>query len=151
MIVREFFTAKRIVDIAVHASHILYSVSWEGRIMADVTASGVPPQGAADTDTRMLAIIAYGLFLVGWPTLHLTTIAAVILAYVQRGSVAGTIWESHFSNVIHTFWISTVIIVIAIPLCFVVVGFFIIGFVFIWFLYRTIRGLVLAVDGKPYP
>ncbi len=117
--------------------------------MADVNAA--PPQGAANTDMRMLAIIAYGLFLVGWPSLHLATIAAVILAYVQRSEAAGTIWESHFNNVIHTFWVSLLIGVVAIPLCFVIVGFFIIGFLIVWFLYRTIKGLVLAIDNKPYP
>jgi uncharacterized membrane protein len=118
--------------------------------MADVNASGAPQQGDSSTDTRMLAIIAYGLFLVGWPSMHLATIAAVILAYIKRGESAGTIWESHFSNVIHTFWISLLIGVIAIPLCFVIVGFFILGFLLIWFLYRTIKGLVLAIDNKPY-
>ena len=116
--------------------------------MADVHA--VPPQGAAGTDTRILAIIAYGLFLVGWPTMHLATIAAVILAYIKRGEAAGTIWESHFNNVIHTFWISLIIGAIAFPLCFVLVGIPIMGLLIVWFLYRTIKGLVRALDDRPY-
>jgi len=99
---------------------------------------------------RTLAIVAYILFLVGWPTLHLATIAAVILAYVQRDDARGTIWESHFSNVIHTFWISLLIGVIAVPLCFVVIGIPIMGLLIVWFLYRTIKGLVRALDDRPY-
>jgi len=118
--------------------------------MADVNASGAPPQGAIGADGRLLAIIAYGLFLAGWPTLHLATIAAVILAYVKRGESAGTIWESHYSNVIHTFWISLLIGVVAFPLCFVLIGIPIMGLMIVWFLYRTIKGLVLAIDNKPY-
>ncbi|MGA7674007.1 MAG: hypothetical protein WCA78_03055 [Rhizomicrobium sp.] len=115
--------------------------------MTDANAGRAAP----DADSmRMLAIIAYGLFLVGWPTLHLATIAAVIIAYVQRGEARGTIWQSHFDNVIHTFWIALVVGVVAIPLCFVVVGFFILGFLIVWFLYRTIRGLVRAIESKPY-
>ena len=105
----------------------------------------------ADQDTgRIMAIVAYVLFLIGWPTLHLATIGGVILAYVQRDDVRGTIWESHFDAIITTFWISLVIGVIAVPLCFVLVGIpLMIGLV-IWFLYRTIRGLVHAIESKPY-
>ena len=104
-----------------------------------------------DQDTgRLMAIVAYVLFLIGWPTLHLATIGGVILAYVQRDDVRGTIWESHIEAIITTIWISLVIGVIAVPLCFVLVGIpLMIGLV-IWFLYRTIRGLVHAIESKPY-
>ena len=106
---------------------------------------------AADQETgRIMAIVAYVLFLIGWPTLHLATIGGVILAYVQRDDVRGTIWESHFEAIITTFWISLVVGLVAVPLCFVLVGIpLMIGLV-IWFLYRTIRGLVHAIESKPY-
>ena len=42
--------------------------------MTDANASGSAPVASADS-ARLLAIIAYGLFLAGWPTLHLATIA----------------------------------------------------------------------------
>ena len=84
------------------------------------------PQGAAPTadeaDTRLMAIIVYGLYLFGWPCLHLPTIVGLIMAYVKRDDARGTIWESHFANQIETFWISLVIGIAAIPLCFVFVG-----------------------------
>jgi uncharacterized membrane protein len=105
---------------------------------------------ASGDDSRVLAIVAYVLFLIGWPTLHLATIAGVILAYVQRSDARGTIWQSHFDNIIHVFWISLLIGVIAIPLCFVLVGFAILGVLVIWFLYRTIRGLVHAIESEAY-
>ena len=113
-----------------------------------MTDANVPPRSTESG--RTLAIVAYILFLVGWPTLHLATIAAVILAYVQRDDARGTIWESHFSNVIHTFWISLLIGVIAVPLCFIVVGIPIMGLLIVWFLYRTIKGLVRALDDRAY-
>ena len=115
-----------------------------------MTDSNVPHSTAGDDSGRIMALVAYLLFLVGWPTLHLATIGGVILAYVQRGDSRGTIWESHFDAIINTFWVSLVIGVIAIPLCFVVVGFFVLGGLVIWFLYRTIRGLVHAIESKPY-
>ncbi len=109
------------------------------------------PRAAVDGDSgRVMALVAYVLFLIGWPTLHLATIGGVVLAYVQRTDSRGTIWESHFDAIIKTFWISLVVGVIAIPLCFVVVGFGVLGILVIWFLYRTIRGLVHAIDSKPY-
>ncbi|MDE2184774.1 MAG: hypothetical protein KGJ78_17305 [Alphaproteobacteria bacterium] len=114
-----------------------------------MSTSNAPVATERDS-ARVTAIIAYALLLAGWPTLHLSTMAGVILAYVQRADWRGTIWESHFSNVIHTFWVSLLICVLAIPLVFVGVGVVIIAFVALWFLYRTIRGLIRAVDGVAY-
>ena len=37
---------------------------------------------AAESDTRIMAIIVYGLYLVGWPCLHLTSVAGLVLAYI---------------------------------------------------------------------
>ncbi len=59
----------------------------------------------------------------------------VILAYIKRDDARGTIWESHFANQIETFWVSLVIGIVAIPLCFVFIGIpaVILAGVFIWF------------------
>jgi uncharacterized membrane protein len=116
--------------------------------MAD-TMPGTAPV-ASQTDHRVLAIIVYGLYLVGWPFLHMPTIAGVILAYIKRDDARGTIWESHFDNQIETFWISLVVGIVAIPLCFFVVGFPILIGVFVWFLYRSIKGLIRAIENRPY-
>ncbi|HWA91907.1 MAG TPA: hypothetical protein VG889_17845 [Rhizomicrobium sp.] len=109
---------------------------------------------AADSDTRIMAIIVYGLYLVGWPCLHLPTVAGLILAYIKRDDARGTIWESHFDNQIQVFWISLVGGVAAIALCLTVVGLVVglpmIGILVVWFLYRTIKGLIRAIEGRPY-
>lgn len=106
-----------------------------------------------DSD-RVLAIIAHALFLAGIPTIHLAAIGAVIIAYVQRDSVRGTIWESHFEATITTFWTALAGMVAGIILCITIVGIIagvpiLIGTV-IWVLYRTIRGLVHAIQERPY-
>jgi uncharacterized membrane protein len=113
--------------------------------MADVEQNAERAHSA-----RLMAIIAYVLFLVGWPTFHVTTLIAVVLAYVQRGEAPGALWESHFTNVIHTFWICLIIGVVAIPLCFFLVGIPIEILLAVWFLYRTIKGLIRAIDEMPY-
>jgi uncharacterized membrane protein len=112
------------------------------------------PQGAApiadESDTRLMAIVVYGLYLVGWPCLHLTTIAGLIMAYVKRDDARGTIWESHFRNQIDTFWTVLIVGLISIPLCFVFVGIPILIGLFVWSLYRTIKGLIRAIEHRPY-
>jgi len=114
--------------------------------MADV--SGAVPR--SDESFRGTAILAYALLLAGLFSFHLAGVVAVVLAYVQRGDARGTPWETHFDNIITVFWVSLVVTLVAIPLCFVVVGFFVLGILLIWFLYRTIKGLVRALDGRPY-
>jgi uncharacterized membrane protein len=128
------------------ASHMTPWQSWEGQAMAMPQT----PAAGSDTDTRLMAIIVYGLYLVGWPCLHMPTIAGLVLAYIKRSDAAGTIWESHFQNQIETFWISLAVGAIAIPLCFVGIGFVILPLLVIWFLYRTIKGLVRAIEHQPY-
>jgi uncharacterized membrane protein len=117
--------------------------------MAETMPQGAVP-AADQSDTRLMAIIVYALYLAGWPFLHLPTIVGLILAYVKRADARGTMWESHFANQIETFWISLVIAIVAIPLCFVFVGFPILAGVFIWFLYRSVKGLIRAIEHRPY-
>ena len=108
---------------------------------------GTAPQAASDT--RLLVILCYALFILVF-TNGLTSIVGVVLAYIKRSEVRGTIWESHFDNIINTFWVTLVagiafgilvVFVIGIPLLFALA---------IWFLYRSIKGLVRAIDNKAY-
>ena len=108
------------------------------------------PRVADQDNGRIMAIVAYVLFLAGVPTVHLSSVVGVILAYIQRNDWRGTMWESHFEAMIFTFWVSFVVGLVAIPLCFVVVGIPILIGVVVWFLYRNIRGLVHAIESKPY-
>jgi uncharacterized membrane protein len=129
------------------------------------------PQTAAPvTDTRMLAIICYGLFILAF-TNGLTAIVGVVLAHIKRGDARGTIWESHFTNLIHVFWIGVAFwVVLLIVGLFGVVGLWhmtitddfappllalpALGLAFliyvVWYLYRTVRGLLFAIENKPY-
>ena len=115
--------------------------------MSTTNPSSMP---AAESDTRIMAIIVYGLYLVGWPCLHLPTVAGLILAYIKRDDARGTIWESHFANQIEIFWVSLVIGIVAIPLCFFLIGIPILALLVLWFLYRTVKGLVRAIENRPY-
>ena len=112
----------------------------------------VPPakQGAVSgTDPRTMVLICYGLYLLGCVN-GLTTLIGVIIAYVKRDDARGTGWASHFDNLIVVFWVSLVVFIVG-----ALTWIFLIGFVFwfvlvIWYLYRTIRGVIRAVEHRPF-
>lgn len=114
--------------------------------MADVNV-----ERAGDAEgNRMLAIVVYILYLIGWPTLHMATIVGLILAYVKRGDARGTVWESHFDNAIEVFWISLVAGIVGALTIFFGIGILILIALTIWFLFRTIKGLVRAIEGRAF-
>lgn len=103
-----------------------------------------------DADARTLVIIVYGLYLGALFCGGLSGIAGVILAYIKRDDARGTIWASHFENAIHAFWIWFGLFVVGVLTSWFVVGIFVIIAAFIYFIYRTVKGLLLAVENKPY-
>jgi uncharacterized membrane protein len=117
--------------------------------MSDISQAPQVPV-ATDESARGTAIVAYVLYLIGWPTLHLSTVVAVILAYVKRDEARGTIWESHYDNIINTFWTTLVLGIVFGLLCIVLIGIPLIIALGVWFLYRAIKGLVQAIDNRPY-
>jgi len=114
-----------------------------------MTDTSHQPLAAREDGARTIAIIVYLLYLAALIN-GLTAIVGVILAYVKRDESRGTVYESHFSNAIEVFWIFLVGMLIAVPLCFVVIGIPLVIGLYIWVLYRTIRGIVRASDGRPY-
>ena len=135
--------------------------------------SGTQTSTASD-DMRTLAIIAYALYFAFFFA-GVTPLIGVIIAYVKRGDARGTIWESHFDNLITVFWVSLVLCLLMIPIWIFVLGTtiavaaatwpaslftfpFILVLIFFpfsllvvaWYLYRTIKGFVRALDSKAY-
>jgi uncharacterized membrane protein len=113
----------------------------------------VPPTTAPvlpATDTRTLAIVVYGLYLGALFTGGTTGIVGVVLAYIKRNEARDTPWHSHFENAIHAFWIWAGLMVLGIVTAWALIGFVIMAAAFVYFLYRTIKGLLAAVDSRPY-
>jgi uncharacterized membrane protein len=108
-----------------------------------------PPSTVAGTRPQTWAIIVWVLFIASYFTLTITSIVALIIAYVKRGDFAGTPFESHMTSAIRTFWISLIVGIIGFVLAFVGIGFVILGLLALWQLFRVIRGLVRALDGDP--
>ncbi len=128
-------------------------------------------------DLRAILLIVYGLFVLA--TFNgATAIAGVVLAYIKRDAARGTIWESHVRNVIHVFWIALFVAIVALAILLqafgglavsliatngnpppVLIGWLIalapvfwLGAVIflVWYLYRTLRGLVRTIESRPY-
>jgi uncharacterized membrane protein len=131
----------------------------------------------ANEDLRAILLIAYSLLVLA--TFNgLTAIAAVALAYIKRDAARGTLWESHFRNIIHVFWIAVIVSLVVLALALPVIGglafsmittdghpppaaivpavmlvpVFLVGggIFFVWFLYRTLRGLIHTIESKPF-
>jgi uncharacterized membrane protein len=106
-------------------------------------------QGTSEgTTPQTWAIIVWALYLASSIT-GISIIAGLIIAYIKRDELAATPFGSHMTYAIRTFWISLIGLLIGIVLTFVLIGILVLIAVCIWTLYRMIRGLVCAIDGRP--
>jgi uncharacterized membrane protein len=109
-----------------------------------------PASGEAEklANLKQLTMITYILYAVSW-VVGFTAIVAIVINYVKREDTAGTIYESHFTWQIRTFWWSLLWAVIGLVLAFVVVGIPILIADAIWVIYRIVKGFLNWNDGKP--
>ena len=114
-------------------------------------------------EDKVLPIVVYALYLLGF-TNGLTFLVGLIVAYLNRDT-AGPINASHYTFAIRTFWLSIwwflaglaliglgialLILLIGIPM--IIAGGTIIGAIGVWFVVRTIMGLVYLLRGEAYP
>jgi uncharacterized membrane protein len=102
----------------------------------------------AQTDGKTWAMIVWGCYILGAVTGFLA-IVGVILAYVKRNDLVGTPFDSHMVSAIRTFWISLIVGLVGFLLLIVGIGFVILLALGVWVLFRSIRGLIFALDSKP--
>lgn len=76
-------------------------------------------------------------------------IVAIIINYVKKSDVEGTLYESHFRWQIRTFWFTVLWSVIGVVTAFFLVGFLVLAAAGIWYIYRVVRGFLNLNDGKP--
>ncbi|ANA34877.1 DUF4870 family protein [Ralstonia mannitolilytica] len=99
---------------------------------------------------RRLTHILYALYAIFWLTGGITALIAIIIDYVKRDDVRGTLYESHFRWQIRSFWwcvLWGVVGVLLIPLAFI--GFAVLWVLGIWMLYRIVKGWLYLNDSKP--
>jgi uncharacterized membrane protein len=148
--------------------------------MTDRTSNTAPPDTERASDTERAAVLAgYGLFLFAI-TNGLTALIGAMIAFIRRDDARGTIWESHYRNMLTVFTVSIVLsllmLVLVLSGVFTVIGLAVgsawwdgdwmlslpllgaavplvmLGFVVFgfWYLYRMVRGLLRALDDREY-
>ena len=131
-----------------------------------------------DENLRASLLIAYGLYLAALFTGGITALAGVILVYARRDEARGTLWQSHCRNLLWVFWIGAIATVVFLGVVLEGAGSLLFSLFLtegnppselvggliallpllglgavvltVFYLYRTLRGLVHAIDGRPY-
>ncbi len=93
----------------------------------------------ADKPSANTAQLVYILYTVNF-IVPFTSIAGVIVAYVNRDEAAGTWLESHYRWQIGTFWIGLLFTVIGVITAFILIGFVILLATLAWYIARIVIG-----------
>jgi uncharacterized membrane protein len=113
--------------------------------------AGAAPVGSAAERLRTFTIVVYVLYLLAAPSVFSTMLLGALIAYWKQSEATDTPFASHFANAIDVFWVSLVVGIVALPLWPLFgLGFFIHAALFVWVLYRTIKGLLRAMEWQPY-
>jgi uncharacterized membrane protein len=78
-----------------------------------------------------------------------TALVEIVLNYIKRDDMAGTMYESHFRWQIRTFWFGLLWGVIGAITMVILIGFGILIADLIWFIYRIAKGWLRLQEGKP--
>lgn len=109
---------------------------------------GSAPDAAKLASLKQLTMIIYVLYAASL-FVGITGIVAIVMNYVKRDDAAGTIYESHFTWQIRTFWWGLLWAVIGFVTMFILVGFVILFANAVWCIYRLVKGFLSWNDGKP--
>ena len=125
---------------------------------------------------RLLVALAYGLYLISFAG-GLSLLIGFIVALVRKPHARGTIYESHYRNLIQVFFVMLIFVGIVLAAALAGSLDLLFGFLWhpvfavwqwplaammipvaatvslllgIWFLWRVVRGFVRVLDDKPY-
>lgn len=103
------------------------------------------PSEGRQRNLRMLVVIINLLTIVG------VGLIGVIIAYLKRDEARGTLWDSHFTYIIRSFWLGVLGICIGAVTTFLFIGILIVWIVALWWLIRSVNSLLKAIDDRPIP
>lgn len=78
-----------------------------------------------------------------------TAVVGVVINYVKRDDAAGTLYESHFTWQIRSFWWGLLWCAIGLLLAILIVGFAVLFVAWVWMIYRVVKGWLRLNDGRP--
>ncbi|HYD98150.1 MAG TPA: hypothetical protein VEH84_02085 [Alphaproteobacteria bacterium] len=104
------------------------------------------PPGSNLRTYALVGYVVYGLSLFS----GLPMLIGAAIALFKRGAARGTVYHSHFDNMLTMFWVSLVVGLIGWMLTLVFVGFAVLGLLWVWVAWRTVKGLGRLGEGRPY-
>ncbi|MBN8753895.1 MULTISPECIES: DUF4870 family protein [Variovorax] len=120
--------------------------------MSDITtiddfSSGKTPEQIESL--RQITLAVYVLYALSWFTGGLTGIVGIVLNYVKREDAAGTLYQSHFTWQIRTFWWGLCWSILGFITIWILVGFPILFATAVWMIYRLVKGWLNWSERKP--
>ena len=97
---------------------------------------------------RSLTLAVYILYAIGVFT-GIPALIGIIINHVKAGDTEGTIYRSHFSWQMRSFWWGLLWAILGWITVWIGVGFIILGASWLWLVYRLVRGFLNWNDGKP--
>ncbi len=108
---------------------------------------GRSPQELSGLHTVTLAVYALQALSFFW---GLPAIVAIVINYIKRDDVRGTVYESHFDWQIRTFWWGLIWTLVGIVLIFAFgLGLIVLGVAYVWLIYRIVKGFLKLTESKP--
>lgn len=110
--------------------------------------------GDADQATeseRTTLIVAYVLHVIGPFSAFLLNLVGLVLNHIKAAETRNAYVRSHHVWMLRTFWWTLLWSILCIPLYFILVGFVVYFIVAVWWIYRTVRGLLNFFERRPMP
>ena len=105
--------------------------------------------GQISDKQKKYLLVTYIIFAVGLFTGGLVSIAGLVMAYLKRSDYINSIYESHLTYLIRTFWIGLLYGFISFILVLVGIGVILGILTTIWYVIRVVKGFVTFYDDKP--
>lgn len=116
--------------------------------MQDFTTELQPSDQVTEKQKKYL-LVTYIVFAVGLFTGGLITIAGLVMAYLKRSDYNNSIYQSHVTYLIRTFWIGLLYGFTSFILTFIGIGIILGILTTIWYVIRIVKGFVTFYDDKP--
>jgi uncharacterized membrane protein len=97
---------------------------------------------------KTITQVVYGLQALSF-AFGVTALIGLVINYIKREDVAGTLYQSHFDWQIRTFWWGLVWSVLGFVLMFAFgLGLIVLFVAWVWAIYRVVKGWLKLTEGK---
>ena len=98
---------------------------------------------------KIITQVVYGLQALSF-AFGVTALIGLVINYIKRDDVAGTLYQSHFDWQIRTFWWGLLWGVLGFILIFAFgLGLIVLFVAWVWAIYRVVKGWLKLTEGKP--